>query len=189
MDKEELLIALSLPMHFQMVANLTRILDSREVDIRNLFELTFHKKKEVAFRAAWMLEYLMVNEPSAFADHIGLLFELLPRQKNQSSMRHYSKMISILTDKRVNSCYKEPLSKINLEPVIEVLFTWLIDNNVLVATKVHCMQSLANLSFRFSWIKEELLQTIHHLEATESIAFFARARVVKKTLSKHCASR
>lgn len=45
MDKEQLILALSQPMQFQMVMNSIRILESNEVDIKELFEICFHKKK------------------------------------------------------------------------------------------------------------------------------------------------
>ena len=110
--------------------------------------------------------------------------KLFPKQKNPSAMRHYAKIVSILTDRK-SSLYKEVLSRAKLDPLIETLFTWLIDEQVLVATKVHCMQALANLVSERAWIKNELLDTIDHLVGVESIAFFARAKMVKKTLKKH----
>ncbi|MNR45986.1 hypothetical protein D3C85_1648950 [compost metagenome] len=64
------------------------------------------------------------------------------------------------------------------------MFSWLIDENVLVATKVHAMQALANLVPRYTWVKEELLETIAHLEDLETIAFFGRAKQIKKALKK-----
>lgn len=131
-----------------------------------------------------MLEFLIVNKPAYFATHLGRLFDNLPLVENHSVMRHYSKMIALLTGKNVNPIYLTALTKVNFEPVIETLFMWLVAERTLVASKVHCMQALANLSKRFNWITEELMQTIIHLESKESIAFFARAKVVKKTLIK-----
>ncbi|MES2828163.1 MAG: hypothetical protein V4687_08410 [Bacteroidota bacterium] len=185
MTKEELISILSAPMQFQMVANATMILENNNIKLPDLFEITFHSKKEIAFRAAWMLEYLMINKPEEFVKHLSLLCNLLPQQKNQSAMRHYSKIFSLLTDKRANALYQQAINNIDFEPVIEVLFAWLVEPEVLVATKVHCMQTLANLSGKFDWIRDELLQTIYYLERKESVAFFARARVVKKTLGRY----
>ena len=99
-------------------------------------------------------------------------------------MRHYTKIIALLTSKKADPVYKELAKAIDFEPVIEVLFTWLIDTEMLVATKVHCMQALANLVPRYDWIKDDLVQTIDYLTDKESIAFFARAKMVKKQLMK-----
>nr|WP_068892685.1 hypothetical protein [Pedobacter panaciterrae] len=184
MNKEELIARLGTSMEFQMVATLTNIIESNDIDISDLLDITFYKKKEVAFRAAWMLEYLMTNKPDLFIKYIPELISLLAKQKNPSAMRHYAKIIALLTDRRANDAYKDKAASIDFELIIDVLFTWLVDTDVLVATKVHCMQTLANLAPRYDWIKEELLETIDYLVDIESIAFFGRARQIRKQLKK-----
>lgn len=171
-------------MKFQMVANSTAIIESNDLAITDLIEVSFHKKKEIAFRAAWMLEYVMTHRPAQFASYIESLLELLPKQKNPSAQRHYTKIIALMTAANADPVYKELTKKIDFDATIEVLFTWLIDPEILVATKVHCMQSLANLAPRYDWIKDDLEQTIDYLKDKESIAFFARARMVQKQLKK-----
>jgi hypothetical protein len=99
-------------------------------------------------------------------------------------MRHYAKIIALITDRKANDVYKERAATIDFEPIINVLFTWLVDTEVLVATKVHCMQTLANLAPRYDWIKDELLETIDHLVDIESIAFFGRAKQIRKQLKR-----
>lgn len=171
-------------MNFQMVANATLIVENNELDLNVLLEVSFHKKKEIAFRAAWMLEYIMTHRPEQFSRHVSSLLQLLPAQNNPSAMRHYTKIIALLTAKNANPHYKKIVSQLDFAPTVEVLFTWLVDPKVLVATKVHCMQSLANLAQQHLWIKEELLETMEYLVDLESIAFFARAKMVKKQLMK-----
>lgn len=184
MNKDELIARLDEPVKFQMVASLTAIIEGNDLDIDDLLEISFHKKKEIAFRAAWMLEYMMVHRPARFSKYVNKLLALLPKQKNPSAMRHYTKIIALMTDKKANKIYKELILNINFEPVIEILFTWLIDQQMLVATKVHCMQSLANLTTPYHWINEDLQETIDHLMDVESIAFFARAKMVKRQLKR-----
>ncbi|HKG05508.1 MAG TPA: hypothetical protein VKB19_03575 [Pedobacter sp.] len=167
-----------------MVASSTAIIENHELNIDDLLAISFHKKKEIAYRAAWMLEYIMVRRPGQFAPHINKLLELLPVQKNPSAMRHYTKIIALLTAKDADPEYKKLSETIDFDPVIEVLFTWMVDTEMLVAAKVHCMQALANLVPRYNWIKDDLLETIDYLTDIESIAFFARARQVKKQLKK-----
>lgn len=171
-------------MKFQMVASSTSIIESSDLDIDDLFDICFHKKKEIAFRAAWMLEYLMTHKPDQFSPYVYKLLELLPKQQNPSAMRHYAKMVVLLTEKKADSLYKELIKNIDFEPIIEVLFTWLVDSRTLVASKVHCMQALANLAPRYDWIKDELLETVEYLMGLESVAFFARAKMVKKQLKR-----
>lgn len=184
MDKEELITRLDAPMKAQMVANSTAMIEDHNLDVGDLIEVSFHKKKEVAFRAAWMLEYIMTNKPAVFIDHVNRLLKLLPKQKNPSAMRHYAKIVALLTDKKANQIYQDIVKDINFEPVIELLFIWLVEPETLVATKVHCMQALANLVPNYDWIKDELMETVDYLMGVESIAFFARAKMVKKQLKK-----
>lgn len=184
MNKDELIARLDEPVKFQMVASLTAIIEGHDLDIDDLLEISFYKKKEIAFRAAWMLEYMMIHRPARFSKYVNKLLTLLPAQKNPSAMRHYTKIIALMTDKKADQVYKDLVKGINFEPVIEILFSWLIDQQMLVATKVHCMQSLANLSTHYHWIKEDLRETIDHLIDVESIAFFARAKMVKRQLKR-----
>ncbi|MEJ2903115.1 hypothetical protein [Pedobacter panaciterrae] len=184
MNKEELIARLSTSMEFQMVTNLTGIIESNDLKITDLLDISFHRKKEVAFRAAWMLEYLMTHKPDLFVGYIPELISLLAKQKNPSAMRHYAKIIALLTDRKAHHVYKDKAVTTDFEPVIDILFTWLVDTEVLVATKVHCMQTLANLAPRYDWIKDELLETIDYLVDIESVAFFGRAKQIRKQLKK-----
>lgn len=189
MTKDELTARLNASMEARMVEILTGIADhnleksKRNAQIKDLIDLTFHPKKEVGFRAAWTLEYIFMNHHCA-GDHLDDLLSRFPEQKNQSCMRHYGKILAYLTGQKATGLQEGQLEKIDFTPTIELLFDWLIDENVLVATKVHAMQILANLAPRYTWVKEELLQTIAHLEDIESIAFFARAKQIKKALKK-----
>lgn len=167
-----------------MVVSLTNIIESNDVKVADLLAISFHKKKEVAFRSAWMLEYFVTHKPDLFIANLPELMSLLDKQKNPSAMRHYAKIMALITDRKANDIYKEKVATIDFEPIIDVLFTWLVDTDVLVATKVHCMQTLANLAPRYDWIKDELLETIDHLVDIESVAFFGRAKQIRKQLKR-----
>ncbi|SHG10249.1 hypothetical protein [Pedobacter caeni] len=191
MTRDKLTARLSASMEARMMEILSGIADqkfSTEGDeeyfqIKDLIDLTFHPKKEVGFRAAWTLEYIFMNHHCA-GDHLDDLLSRFPEQKNPSCMRHYGKILAYLTSKHATGLKEGQLAETNFEPVIDILFSWLIDEKVLVATKVHAMQTLANLAPRYTWIKDELLETIAHLEDQETVAFFGRAKQVKKALKK-----
>lgn len=191
MTRDKLTARLSASMEARMMEILSGIADqkfSTEGDeayfqIKDLIDLTFHPKKEVGFRAAWTLEYIFMNHHCA-GDHLDDLLSRFPEQKNPSCMRHYGKILAYLTGKHATGLKEGQLAETNFEPVIDILFSWLIDEKVLVATKVHAMQTLANLAPRYTWIKDELLETIAHLEDQETVAFFGRAKQVKKALKK-----
>lgn len=184
MDKDELIGRLDTPDKTHMVTYCISMVEQFDLSVADLFEISFHKKKEIAFRAAWMLEYVMMHYPDKFVVHVPRLLELLPTQKNHSAMRHYTKMIALLTDRKANPIYRKLVMELNFDSIIPLLFDLLLDSGTLVASKVHCMQSLANMAPGYDWIKDDLLATIDHLVELESIAFFARAKQVRKQLNK-----
>lgn len=189
--RNELLERLDSPMEPGMVQILTGIADAKYSSehpesyftVNEVMDLTFHPKKEVVYRAAWLMEYIFVNH-EGMGDYLDDFLKRLNLVKNDSAMRHYSKIIAFITGKKATGLHTGQLDNIDFEPVIDILFSWLIDDQVLVASKAHSMQALANLAPRYKWIKEELLQTIDHLQDLESIAFFARAKQIRKALKK-----
>jgi len=182
-NKDELITALT-GLTKNRVIQSAAIIEKNNVNIDDLLELSLHKQKEIAFRAAWMLEYLLTTQPALFSVYLARFLDVLPKQNNPSAMRHFSKMIAIITDRKANNRYQQLVAQIDFAPLIELLFTHLIDPQTLVATKVHCMQALANLTPRYEWIKEVLPDTIDHLITVESIAFFARAKMIRKQLKR-----
>lgn len=186
MDKEELIGRIDVPVKTHMVVDSTALIESYDLNVDDLIEISFHKKKEIAFRAAWMLEYMVKHKPLQFSAHIAAFILALPKQENPSAMRHFTKIMALMTDRRADLLYTTALCTLDMIPVIELLFTRLVDPNTLVASKVHCMQTLANLAPQHDWIREELEETIDYLTEIESIAFFARAKMVKKQMKKYC---
>lgn len=186
MDKEELIGRIDVPVKTHMVVDSTALIESYELNVDDLIDITFHKKKEIAFRAAWMLEYIVKHKPLQFYPHVAAFVLALPKQENPSAMRHFTKIMALMTDRRANLLYTAALYTLDMNPVIDVLFTRLVDPNTLVASKVHCMQALANLAPQHDWIRDELEEAIDYLTEIESIAFFARAKMVKKQLKKYC---
>ncbi|MBB2150716.1 hypothetical protein [Pedobacter gandavensis] len=191
MTKDELTTRLGAPMEAKMVKVLSEIADKRNFynkseeyfTVKDVIELTFHSRKELAFRAAWMLEYIFLNY-YCLGDHLEDFLSRFPARKQHGPMRHYGKILAFLTSKKAKGLHPGQLERIDFEPLIALMFDWLIDEEVLVAAKVHAMQVLANLAPRYPWIKDELLETIGHLEDMESVAFFMRAKQVRKQLEK-----
>ncbi len=186
MDVEELIGRIDVPNKTNMVADCTNLIQRFEISIDDLIEVSFHKKKEIAFRAAWMLEYIITDKPAEFYPFVSAFVRVLPKIQNQSVLRHYTKTLAMMTDRRSRLWYAAALVNINIDEVIEFLFTRLVDQKTLVASKVHCMQALANLAPQHGWIRAELEETIAHLTEVESYAFFARAKMVKKQMEKYC---
>jgi len=189
--KEELTTRLGAAMEAKMVMVISEIAGNRNLypgtkndfTVKDVIDLTFHARKELAFRAAWLLEHIFFKY-YCLGDHLEDFLSRFSQQMHPGPMRHYGKILAFLTGKQARGLQPGQLEKIDFEPLIGLMFDWLMDEKVLVATKVHAMQALANLAPRYPWIKDELLETIAHLEDLESIAFFGRAKQVKKQLKK-----
>lgn len=151
--------------------------------LRDVLDLSFVADREIAFRSAWMLEHLALNG-QGLTLILDIFLERLPELQNQSTMRHHGKIFAWATSKKAPERLKQQIASRDLSEEAELFFGWLIEDTTPVAVKVHAMQSLANLAPRYSWIKEELLETIGFLESRESIAFFARAKQIRKQLKK-----
>ena len=88
-----------------------------------------------------------------------------------------------MTKKNTAMEIKEILAGYDTDQLVAVVFAWLIDEKIPVAVKSHCLNILANLNTKYSWIKEELLQTMDFLVDKESIGFFAKVKQIRKQLA------
>jgi len=158
------------------------ILEFESVDFTILLSIALGDRKQEALRAAWALENRLINKPDQFHLHIAAFFSVLEYTRYPSVMRHFSKIVALLTVGLNKKTGRGILEDIHLEPVIDLLFTWLINPDLPVAVKVHSMQALSNLASKNDWIKDELLATIDFQEKYESPAFFARAKHIRKQL-------
>ncbi|MES2418679.1 MAG: hypothetical protein V4541_10870 [Bacteroidota bacterium] len=107
-----------------------------------------------------------------------------PQQNNSSCRRHYSKILALITARKAPFAVKELINLYETDELVETTFNWLVDDQVPVAIKSHCLNILANLIPKHPWIKEELIQTMDFLIDIESIAFYAKVKQVRKQLKK-----
>ncbi|MFN0256276.1 hypothetical protein [Pedobacter ureilyticus] len=178
----------------QLIADIKTTLSKNKVDalaqiavrqanaVKDIIDLTFHPEEKIAFRAAWILENVYTNAPSNFAPAVTYFLDKFSSQNNLSARRHYGKILALLTKKNAPQEIKKALSEYDTEELVETTFAWLIDDDVPVAIKSHCLNILANFSVKHPWIKDELLQTMDYLVDKESIAFFAKVKQIRKQL-------
>lgn len=107
--------------------------------VKDLLELTFHQKPEVAFRASRVLEQVVTGRFETFQPCLGDFLRQYHFQENPSCRRHYGKIMAFLLENR-------GIPDFDPDPVIEATFDWLIDARTPVAVKVHCLEVLSHLS-------------------------------------------
>src|SRR5258708_664279 len=111
---DELIKEISTTMVKTKVVKLTAILQKQDFALRDLFDITFHPDKNIAFRAAWILENLFLQKPEIYLNDIDYLFERIKDVKNESCKRHYAKIVMHITDPKAPSSIKQKLEEINL---------------------------------------------------------------------------
>ena len=180
--KDQLIAAIKTTLSKSKVELLAQIAVKQTNSIKDIIDLTFHPEEKIAFRAAWILENIYVNNPRSFLPYLTHFFANFSRQDNLSARRHFGKILALLTKKNALPEIRQVINHYQTDELVETAFAWLIDENVPVAIKSHCLNILANLSIKHPWIEEELLQTMDYLVDKESIAFFAKVKQIRKQL-------
>lgn len=180
--KEQLLADIKNTLQKTKVELLAQIAAKQANAVKDIIDLTFHHDEQIGFRAAWILENIYTNNPPHFVPFMVYFLDNFSRQNNLSARRHFTKILALLTKKNALPEIKAVLAKYDTEKLVETAFAWLIDENVPVAIKSHCLNILANLSAKYPWVKAELLETMDYLVDKESIAFFAKVKQIRKQL-------
>lgn len=180
--KEQLIEDIKTTLSKSKVDLLAQIASKQHNAIKDIIDLTFHPEEKIAFRAAWILENVYVNNPLEFVPFITYFLDQFSAQNNLSARRHFGKILALLTKKSALPEIKEVIKQYPTDHIVETTFAWLIDENVPVAIKSHCLNILANFCVKHDWIRTELLETMDYLVDKESIAFFAKVKHIKKQL-------
>lgn len=163
------------------VVKLGAILKKQHFLIKDLIGITFHPDKNIAFRAAWILENLYLQKPETYVENLDYLISRIKQVDNPGCKRHYAKIIMHITSPKAPPGIKQKLEQIDLEPVVEQLFDWMIDPKVLIAVKVFASEALFNIRERYPWISDELSNQIRFLMRGGTAAIQSRG---KKLLAK-----
>jgi hypothetical protein len=181
LSADELIKEISSTLVKKKVVKLTAILQKEQFGLHDLIDITFYPDKNIAFRAAWILENLFLQKPESYLDEMEYLLLRFKDVTNPGCKRHYAKILMHLTSARSPESIKNKLAGIDLEPAVEQLFDWMIDSKVLIAVKVFAAQALFNIRNRYPWITEELGDQIQFLMRNGSAAIQSRG---KKLLSQ-----
>jgi hypothetical protein len=138
------------------VVKLSRILAEKNTDLTELVNLTFNGDKGVAFRAAWLLENMLLEQPEQFLPSIPYIIKRIQYVSNPSCKRHYAKILMHLTSPKAPAAVRHAMAAINLKKAAEQCFEWLIDPAAMVAVKSFAAEALFNMRLRYPWIADEL---------------------------------
>ena len=158
------------------VLELTRILKEERFALRDLIDLTFYPDKNIAFRAAWILENIFLQDPARYEPDLEYLISRINDVKYESCQRHYAKIVMHITNKKAPQIIREKLLQLDLEPIVEQCFDWMIDPKVKIAVKVFASEALFNLRHRYPWIAEELANQLHFMMRNGTAAIQSRGK-------------
>lgn len=184
MQSDLLLAIIKSTLSKKKVEELAKTIVESEFPLDELIDLTFHPEEQVGFRASWILENIYLNNTLSFIPYTHYFLTKFQYQQNLSSRRHFGKILALMTSKKAPFPIHVIVSQYESDELVETVFNWLIDDQVPVAVKSHCLNILANLSKKHDWIKDELLETMNFLVDKESIAFYAKAKQIRKQLKR-----
>lgn len=154
-------------------------IEKQGLSIELLLAYSFHQDAQVAFRAAWLLEHVILEDPRRLQCIYPDLVAAVAKQKNWSCLRSYSKLLMLGTNPKTGITATADEEEIILEQV----FNWLIDEDCPVAVRVNCMDVLYALSSKHPWIKAELAAQINFLLQSPTAALASRGkRILKRIL-------
>lgn len=168
-----------------MIAELIALAEDPAIPAAQLLELCYDRSNaQIAFRAAWILEYLAVHDESRLLPVLPAFLVRLPEQENRSCQRHFTKILMWITDPKTPESYREFLRTADKDSLVEVVFGWLIDPDTPVAVQVNCLDILFHLCSHADWIAEELETQTRHLLQNGSAAMQSRGKRVLKKLKR-----
>jgi len=172
---------LCVPISKRLVLELSNILSVQGFPLSQLINLTFLPKKQTAFRASWILENLLITNQLDYLDDLRYFFSCFRNVHHSSCQRHYAKIAMHLTNSDNSPHVKSALVAIDLNPVAEQCFDWLIDQKVNIAVKCFAAETLFNLRQRYDWINDDLGNQLSFLKRNSSAGLQAK---IKKLLDQ-----
>ena len=174
--KDELIKKISGTIGKNRVLELTRLLKEADFALRDLIDITFHPDRAIAFHAAWILENAILQDQERCVDDLEYLLSRIKEIKHESCQRHYAKVVMHVTAKKAPKSIQQKLLSLDLEPVVEQCFDWMIDPEVKIAVKCFAGEALFNLRIRYPWVKEELANQLQFLMRNGTAAIQSRGR-------------
>lgn len=182
---DELIKQLSVGMTKGYINRLAVTLREQKFDINKIIDLTFHPDRSIAFRAAWLLDNIILAAPELYTDYYQYLVLCMRDVTNESCKRHYTRIMMYLTAPSAPHIVRAKLHSIELENVVEQCFDWMIDPQIKVAVQAFAAESLFNLTGRYNWIADELVNQLEFMMRNGGPAIQSKGKhLLKKMRAK-----
>lgn len=160
-----------------------------DIDVNDIFTLMKSTDDDkLKFHVAWVLEKLFLKEYKLLSDLFTDILELIPTLQHIGQKRTLIKIIVVYLEQVVKGknivISNEYFRNYDWESIIESLFDSLIERDIPPGLKVLCGYGLAYLSFRYEWIKDELMYQMQ--SQLDSQAMITGNKKINIILSKKC---
>ena len=142
-------------------------------------------KDDISYKAAWVLEFVYLEQPDLLLPHLDLFFEKLPTVSRNQTLRplaHICEIIAISYYKKEEKKIVSYLSEAHKKIMTECCFDWLITDKK-IACQARAMTALYYLGTEFNWIHPELQQIIEQNIHAGSAGYKARGKNTIKQIN------
>ncbi|MGJ8666252.1 MAG: adenylosuccinate lyase [Patiriisocius sp.] len=148
------------------------VLDRPEI-FPELLDFCFQVDDEISYRAAWILEFVCLEDITLLYPHFEKFFGNLSKIKFEQALRPFSKICWLLTERFYKNKDTSLLSLFRSEyreTLVESAFDWLITDKK-VATQAFAIKSLFLLGTEYDWIHPELKTILERNMPTGSAGY------------------
>jgi hypothetical protein len=104
------------------IERLSANLRQDKFELGKIIDLTFHQDSQVGFRAAWLLDSIMLANPELYTEYLPYFMQRITKVNNASCKRHYARITMHLTAPGSPAAIREKLKETDLEGVVEQCF-------------------------------------------------------------------
>jgi len=148
-----------------------------------LLDFCFKTSEEISCKAAWVLEFVFLENPKLLFPYLEEFFKKLPYIEKNQALRTMSKICELLVTwhyKKKEIANEFTFTEADKQILVECCFDWLL-KPMKVATKAFAMTTLYYLGTQYNWIHPELKAILESEMPQQSAGYKARA---KKTVQK-----
>ena len=161
------------------------VLDNKELFLY-LIEIMFTTDTKISIKAAWVLEIVCEKNLSLIVPYLDYFTKNIGILKHDSAVRPASKIcnfIAIEYTSKKDILFKNFLTKIHTDAIVETSFDWLI-GNYKVAAKAYGMNALFLLGKNYDWVHTELKLILQQNISNESAGYKARGKITLDLINK-----
>ena len=142
-----------------------------------LIDIKRENLTRIEFRAAYVFDFIYFSDNTIFNRYYPEFFSLFPLVTNESTKRHFSRIMSdILTyDKYISD-------STNYDAIAAACVDWIINERVRVAVQVWAVECLIRLKDRVEWVPDLLYDMLDKLSIKPSPGMIVRLRRWRSTI-------